>query len=99
MPKYIPNQELVAAKIPPIDADWDMIQQFALTFDGNDQKRDLDAAQVYTPEQVEQFVALFLAGGEPDKLDPNLDACVAVYNDTLDEDQQVDFKGKPESVS
>lgn len=60
----------------------------------NDQKRDLDAAQVYTPEQVEQFVALFLAGAERDKLDPILDACVTVYNDTLDEDQQVDFKGK-----
>lgn len=60
----------------------------------NDQKRDLDAAQVYTPEQVEQFAALFLADVERDKLDPILDACVAVYKDTLDEDQQVDFKGK-----
>jgi len=59
----------------------------------NDQKRDLDAAQVYTPGQVAQFVALFLAGAERDKLDPILDACVAAYN-TLDEDQQVDFKGK-----
>ena len=43
---------------------------------------------------MEQFVALFLAGAERDKLDPILDACVAVYKDTLDEDQQVDFKGK-----
>ena len=60
----------------------------------NDQKRDLDAAQVYSSEQVEQFVAVFLAGAERDKLDPILDACVAIYNDTLDEDQQVDFKGK-----
>ena len=60
----------------------------------NDQKRDLDAAQVYTPEQLEQFVALFLAGAERDKLDPILDACVTVYIDTLIEDQQVDFKGK-----
>ena len=60
----------------------------------NDLKRDLDAAQVYSPEQVEQFVALFLAGVEREKLDPILDACVVVYKDTLDEDQQVDFKGK-----
>lgn len=60
----------------------------------NDQKRDLDAAQVYTIEQVEQFVALFLAGADRDKLDPILDACVTVYNGLLDEDQQVDFKGK-----
>jgi hypothetical protein len=28
----------------------------------NDQKAALDGAQVYNPEQVEQFVALFLAG-------------------------------------
>ncbi len=39
-------------------------------------------------------MALFLGGAERDKLDLILDACVAVYNDTLDEDQQVDFKGK-----
>ena len=39
-------------------------------------------------------MALFLGGAERDKLDLILDACVAVYNDTLDEDQQVDYKGK-----
>lgn len=60
----------------------------------NDLKRDLDAAQVYTPEQVQQLVAAFLAGAERDKLDPVLDACVAVYLHSLDEDGQVDFKGK-----
>jgi type I restriction enzyme, R subunit len=60
----------------------------------NDQKTALDGAQVYTPEQVEEFVALFLAGAERDKLDPILDACAVVYDATLDEDQQVDFKGK-----
>jgi type I restriction enzyme R subunit len=60
----------------------------------NDLKLALDAAQVYTPEQVDKFVALFLAGAERDKLDPILDACVVAYKDTLDEDQQVDFKGK-----
>ena len=60
----------------------------------NDLKRDLDAAQVYTPEQVQQLVAAFLAGAERDQLDPVLDACVAVYLQRLDEDGQVDFKGK-----
>ncbi len=60
----------------------------------NDQKAALDRAQVYTPEQVELFVELFLAGAERDKLDPILDACVVTYGDKLDEDQQVDFKGK-----
>jgi type I restriction enzyme R subunit len=60
----------------------------------NDLKRALDGAQVYTPEQVDQFVALLLTGAERDRLDPILDACVVAYQDTLDEDQQVDFKGK-----
>lgn len=60
----------------------------------SDLKKSLDDAQVYSPEQVAHFVALFLAGVERDQLDPILDACVAVYSNTLDEDQQVDFKGK-----
>jgi type I restriction enzyme, R subunit len=60
----------------------------------HDLKAALDDAQVYSPEQVGRFVELFLAGAERDQLDPILDACVAVYADTLDEDQQVDFKGK-----
>ena len=60
----------------------------------HDLKAALDGAQVYSPEQVEQFVDLYLAGAERDQLDPILDACVAVYTQTLDEDGQVDFKGK-----
>ena len=60
----------------------------------NDLKRDLDVAQVYTPEQKQQLVADFLAGAERDRIDPVLDACVAVYLERLDEDGQVDFKGK-----
>jgi len=49
---------------------------------------------VYAPEQVETFAELYLEGAERDKLDPILDTCVAVYKDRLDEDSQVDFKGK-----
>jgi type I restriction enzyme R subunit len=60
----------------------------------HDLKGALDTAQVYLREQVQQVVELFLGGAERDKLDPILDACVAVYRDTLDEDAQVDFKGK-----
>ena len=60
----------------------------------HDVKASLDAAQVYSPEQVQQVVTLFLNGAERDKLDPVLDACVAVYVGSLDEDAQVDFKGK-----
>ena len=60
----------------------------------HDLKGALDAAQVYAPEQVRQVVELFLGGADRDRLDPILDACVAVYVDRLDEDGQVDFKGK-----
>jgi type I restriction enzyme R subunit len=60
----------------------------------HDLKAALDAAQVYSPEQVQQVVELFLGGADRDKLDPILDACVAVYVDRLDEDGQVGFKGK-----
>jgi type I restriction enzyme R subunit len=60
----------------------------------HDLKAALDSAQVYSPEQMQQVVELFLSGADRDKLDPILDACVAVYVDTLDEDGQVEFKGK-----
>ena len=35
-----------------------------------------------------------MGGADRDKLDPILDACVATYKEELDEDGQVDFKGK-----
>jgi type I restriction enzyme R subunit len=60
----------------------------------HDLKAALDNAQVYTPEQVQQVVVRFFGGAERDTLDPILDACVLVYTNSLDEDQQVDFKGK-----
>jgi type I restriction enzyme R subunit len=43
---------------------------------------------------VQQLVDLFLGDADRDRLDPILDACVAVYISQLDEDGQVDFKGK-----
>ena len=60
----------------------------------HDLQADLDAAQVYAPEQVDDLVERYLGGAERDALDPILDACVAVYVHELDEDAQVDFKGK-----
>ena len=60
----------------------------------HDLKAALDNAQVYSPEQIQALVDLFLSGAGRDKLDPILDTCVAIYTSTLDEDQQVDFKGK-----
>jgi type I restriction enzyme R subunit len=65
----------------------------------HDLKTALDNAQVYSPEQVQRVVELFLAGADRDQLDPILDACVAVYTCTLDEDQQVDFKGKAKTFT
>jgi len=59
----------------------------------NDLKAALDNAQLYTPEQVHQLVSLFLGGADRDKLDPILDNCVLLYTGSLDEDEQVKFKG------
>lgn len=60
----------------------------------HDLKASLDLAHVYSQEQVDRVVELFLSGAERDKLDPILDNCVAVYVAHLDEDGQVDFKSK-----
>ncbi len=60
----------------------------------HDLKADLDGYQVYAREQVDELVRLYLSGVDRDQLDPILDACVATYMEHLDEDGQVDFKGK-----
>ena len=54
---------------------------------------ELDGAQVYTEAQISDFARRFVVGEERDRLDPVLDACVAVYMSDLDEDGQVAFKG------
>jgi type I restriction enzyme R subunit len=60
----------------------------------HDLKADIDAYEVYDAAQVDQLVELYLGGAGRDQLDIILDACVATYVETLDEDGQVDFKGK-----
>jgi type I restriction enzyme R subunit len=60
----------------------------------HDLQAELAGAQVYAQEQIETLVALYLGGAQRDRLDPILDACVAIYRDSLDEDGQVAFKGK-----
>ena len=60
----------------------------------HDLKMALDGYEVYRPEQVERLASLCLGGADRDQLDPILDACVAEYKSRLDEDGQVDFKGK-----
>jgi type I restriction enzyme R subunit len=65
----------------------------------HDLKAALDGYQVYDWDQVDDLVALYLGGADRDKLDPILDACVAVYKTDLDEDGQVDFKGKAKAFT
>jgi len=65
----------------------------------HDLKAALDGYQVYAANQIDDFVALYLGGADRDKLDPILDACVAVYKDHLLEDGQVDFKGKAKAFT
>jgi type I restriction enzyme, R subunit len=62
-------------------------------------KAELDGYQVYAPEQIESLVDLYLNGANRDKLDPLLDNCVAFYIEELDEDGQVDFKGKAKAFT
>src|SRR5690606_20538266 len=65
----------------------------------HDLKAALDDHQVYTQEQIDALVELYLGGADRDRLDPILDACVASYVADLDEDAQVDFKGKAKAFT
>ena len=65
----------------------------------HDLKAALDGYQVYAPEHVDKLVEIYLGGAQRDRLDPILDACVAVYTSQLDEDGQVDFKGKAKTFA
>ena len=58
----------------------------------HDLQADLDGAQVYSLEQVKEFVSLYLDEADREELDPILDACVVAYRQDLDEDGQVQFK-------
>ena len=60
----------------------------------HDLKATLGGYQVYADAEIDRLVTLYLGGAGRDQLDPILDACVAVYKEQLDEDGQVDFKGK-----
>jgi type I restriction enzyme, R subunit len=62
-------------------------------------KSDLDGYQVYSQENIDELVGLYLNGADRDKLDPILDAFVATYNADLDEEGQVDFKGKAKAFA
>lgn len=65
----------------------------------HDLQAALDVREVYTQADIDTFVDLYLRGADRDKLDPILDACVAVYRQRLNEDGQVDFKGKAKAFT
>ena len=61
-----------------------------------DQVADMEEYQVYSAEDVERIVNLYLNGESRDKLDPTLDACASVYNQ-LDTNDQIKFKSAAKS--
>jgi type I restriction enzyme, R subunit len=65
----------------------------------HDLKAALDGHQMYEQDQIDKLVALYLDGAAREMLDPILDLCVAVYKERLDEDEQVDFKGKAKAFT
>ncbi len=62
-------------------------------------KSDLDKYQIYSPEEIDRLVLLYLDGADRDQLDPILDTCTQRYVDELDENGQVDFKGKAKAFA
>ena len=64
----------------------------------HDLKAGLDQPQVYSQEQIDNFVQLYLNGEDRATLDPLLDSCVNTYAG-MEEDQQVRFKGSAKSFT
>lgn len=60
----------------------------------HDLRADLNGYQVYSQQQIDELVKLYLGGEDRDRLDPILDACVATYLADLNGNAQADFKGK-----
>jgi len=65
----------------------------------HDLKASLDGYQVYSQEQIDTLVELYLSGAGRDTLDPILDTCTPIYLEQLDEDSQVDFKSKAKAFT
>lgn len=51
----------------------------------------MESYQVYSSDDVEKLVDLYLNGADRDKLDPTLDVCTVIYKQ-LDTDDQIKFK-------
>lgn len=52
----------------------------------------LDRYQVYSPDDLDRFMALFLESNSREQLDPMMNTCVQTYKQDLDEDEQINFK-------
>ncbi len=57
----------------------------------NDLIDTMEPMQVYTQDQIDEFVSLYLNNAEREKLDPIIDLCVENYKE-LDLDDQIEFK-------
>jgi type I restriction enzyme R subunit len=57
----------------------------------NDLIDTMESIQVYTADDVNDFVQLYLDGAERDQLDPILDRCVETYK-SLTVEEQIEFK-------
>ena len=64
----------------------------------HDLRGALDQRQVYSWEQVEEFVEAYLNGTNRSQLDPTLDLCVEEYL-KLDEEGQVEFKSSAKAFT
>lgn len=62
----------------------------------NDLIDEMEPLQVYTNQQVDTFVELYLNNAERDKLDPILDTCVENYK-SLETEEQILFKSSAKS--
>ncbi len=63
----------------------------------NDLIDRLNAHQVYTQEQIDRFVELFLNNADRADLDPILDESVEIYTHQLELNAQIEFKGTAKS--
>lgn len=57
----------------------------------NDLIDSMEPMQIYTQEQIDTLVGLYLSNAERDKLDPIIDVCVENYK-ALDLEDQIEFK-------
>lgn len=55
-------------------------------------KHELDQAQIYTEEQINTLVSLYLSNASRERLDAILDQCVANYLEFLAAEEQIRFK-------